>query len=112
MMRWIFTLLAAFVLAAACSKPKEIFRVEQRKEEPIPGMTDLKVDLSDIDLGLVRGVRVVDPGGKVLAEAGNASAGAKIPFEHGGKRWNLCIESIDYHLTSADYAFFYVEPAE
>ena len=104
---------AAALLVGACKPEKPpSFRVEQRHEAPIPGLSGVIVKVSDIDAARVQALWVSDARGEEIATGGPFVKGDKLLFAHAGTRYQLVVDEIDYHFTDRDYVFLYVEPVK
>lgn len=107
----VLAILTSFLLPACKAEKPPIFRIEQRKEAPIPNVSGLLVHVADIHTGAVKSLTVKDAKGKEIANGGPFTKGDKLRFAHAGRSYDLVVDKIDYHFTSADYVFVYVEPA-
>lgn len=104
---------AAALLVGACKPEKPpSFRVEQRHEAPIPGLSGVVVKVSDIETAKVQTLSVNDARGEEIATGGPFLKGDTLLFAHAGTRYQLVVDKIDYHFTGRDYVFLYVEPAK
>ncbi|MGH8510540.1 MAG: hypothetical protein ACREU8_03900 [Gammaproteobacteria bacterium] len=109
----LISLCALAPLLPGCSgEERETFGVEQRSEYPIPGLHDVRVAIGDIELGAIQSLRILDAAGKELAQDKRIPQGGAIGFVHGGRRYSLIVDKIDYHFRGTDFAFFYLQSVD